>query len=304
MLDRPAISEDLEPKLQARVMALDCYISASIKGGTLADAAREFDLRWNTAERKAAGDEILAPDHFIRYQVDKLYEKATLRDVVDHPRPPKMPDAKIKEAADIMAKGYTLPCMDDSTGQLNVWYEVRHFTSMAQATRLSPELYQMMVEFDVTPRYLLDRMHEVCPNLVFSALPIKMELSPQQKHARQDYSAWMLEQLKADPLFLHKIIWGDESRIYVGKELDGKLKVYHYTGQADAAGPGECLLLNKENMMRIDIVLFVNALWGCCHVEFLTGTTNINTDGRQSVGMQAAWAQRVAQGLGPYKVGL
>lgn len=302
MLDRPPIPEAMEPKLQARVTAIDCYISAAIKGGTMGDAVRLFDERWNTAERTAAGQDIKAPEHFVPYQVNKLYEKATLRDCVDHPRPPKMPDAKVKEAADILAKGYTLPCMDDSTGVLYMWYETRHFTSIAQATRLSPELYKMMVDFDVTPRYLLDRMHEVCPKLVFSALPIKMELSPQQKHARQEYAAWMLEQLELDPWFLHKIIWGDESRIYVGRELDGKLKVYHFTGQADGAGPEECCLLNKEHMIRIDLVLFVNALWGCCHVEFLTGTTDINTDGRQSAGMQAAWAQRVAQGLGPYKV--
>jgi len=304
MLDRPPVSEGLEPKLQARITAVDCYISAAIKGGTLADAARLFEERWNTAKRTAAGQDIKAPEHFITYQVKKLYEQGTLRDCLDHPRPPKIPDAKIKEAADIMAKGYTLPCMDDSTGMLYVWYEQRHFTSMAQATRLSPELYQMMVDFDVTPRHLLQRMHEVCPNLVFSALPIKMELSPQQKHARQSYAAAVLWELERDPMYLHKIIWGDETRIYLGRELDGKLKVYHYTGQGGGDGPEECTLLNKENMMRIDLVLFVNALVGCCHVEFLTGTTHIEIDGRQSAGMRAVWAQRVAAGKGAYKVGL
>jgi len=111
----------------------------------------------------------------------------------------------------------------------------------------------------------------------------------------------MLALLAADPEFLNKIIWGDETRIYVGRELSGKLKVYHYRGQHAEDGPEECPLLNTQNTIRLDVLLFVSAEWGCCHVEFLTGTTDIRTDGRQSAGMRSVWAARAAHGLGPYK---
>jgi len=301
-MERPSIPEDMPPRLQARLYAIDSWLSTTAKGGTWADAAKLFDFRWNTDARKDAGLEVKAPDHFVRYQVNKLYEKGSLRDVVDHPHPPKMPDAKVKEAANILAGGYDMPCCDDSTGVLRVWSEHRHFTSMAQATKWSPELYSMMQEYDVTPRYLLDRMHEVCKDLVYSALPIKEQLSPAQKKTRQGYAQWMLALYHADPDFLNKIIWGDETRIYLGRELSGKLKVYHFRGDHAEDGPEECKLLNKQNMIRLDVVLFVSAVWGCCHVEFLTGTTDIRTDGRASDGMQHVWANRMAEGLGPYKV--
>lgn len=303
-MERPSIPEDMEPRLRARIVALDCWISEVAKGGTWADAAKQFDSRWNTDARKKAGTAVKAPDHFVRYQVKKMFEKGSVRDCVDHPHPPKMPDAKVKEAAKVLAGGYDIPCWDDSTGQLRVWTEHRLFTSISQATKWSPELYNLMQEFDVTPRYLLDRMHDICKELVYSALPIKEQLSPTQKKERQEYAQYMLALLAADPDFLKKIIWGDETRIYVGKELNGKLKVYHYRGDHAEDGPEECKLLNKENTIRLDVLLCVSAVWGCCHVEFLTGTTDIRTDGRQSPGMQRMWAQRAAQGLGPYKVSL
>lgn len=302
IMEWPSIPEDMEARLQARLYAVDSYFATLAKGGSWSDAAKLFDSRWNTDARKKAGTAVKAPDQFVRYQVNKLYEKGSLRDCLDHPHPPKMPDAKVKEAAKILAGGYDIPCWDDSTGELRCWSEHRLFTSISQATKWSPELFNLMQEYDVTPRYLLDRMHEVCSELVYSALPIKEQLSPQQKRERQSYARYALAGLAKDPKLLDKVIWGDETRIYVGRELNGKLKVYHYRGDHAEDGPEECKLVNKENTIRLDVALFVSAVWGCCHVEFLTGTTDIRTDGRQSAGMQRVWAQRMAQGLGPYKV--
>lgn len=302
MADRPLINPQLDWHLQARICAIDSYIDAQGKEGSMGEAIKIFDVRWNTAERIAADQVIKDPGHFVPYQLKKLYEKGTLRTLVDHPPPPKMSDEKIKQAADILAAGYTIPCLDDSTGVVVAYDEHRHFTSIQQATQMSPELHNLMVEHDVTARYLLDRMHDVCPKLVYSALPIKMELTAAEKLYRRNFCTIMRRHLAKDPNLLLKFIFGDETRIYIGNDVHGKLKVYHYTGQDDGAAPEECRLLNKENMMRLDVVLFVSAVWGCCHVEFLTGTTNIATDGRYTAGMQTVWAQRMASGAGPYKV--
>jgi hypothetical protein len=296
------VGDHLSPRQQARVVALDCWVSALQNQGDMGDAIRLFEERWNTAARKKAGTAILAAEHYVPYQVHKLYEHGTLLDTHDQPHPKKMPDAKVKEAADILAAGYTLPCSDDSTGVLYLWDEHRHFTSIREALLYSQPLSDLLTEYDATPRYLLDRMHEVCPDLVYSALPLKMELTPLQKLARAEHAAWMLEQLERDPLFLHKIIWGDETRIYVGKEINGKLKVYHYTGQTAGMPPGECSLLNRENMIRLDVLLFVNAELGCCHAEFTTGTTDIRKDGRSTLYMRLMEQRRNAEGKGCYKV--
>jgi hypothetical protein len=292
----------LPAKLEARIVAIDCYISALQRGGDMGDAVQLFDERWNTEERTKAGTDIKAPDHFVPYQVKKLYEHATLLDAHQRPHPKKMPDAEVRQAADILAAGYELPCFDDSTGQLYTWTETRHFTSIREALLYSKPLYDMLNKYDVTPRYLLDRMHEVCPDLVYSALLLKMELTPLQKLARAEHAAWMLEQLVKDPRFLYKVIWGDETRIYVGADLKGKLKVWHYRGQTDGMSPEECRLLNRENTIRLDVLLFVSAEVGCCHVEFTTGTKDLKKDGRSSRYMQLVEQQRAHLGLGDYKV--
>lgn len=302
MEGRPIINGDLSWKLQARVCAVDSYIEALIQGGDMGDAIKIFDVRWNTPEHNKANQLVKAPEHYVQNQVNKLYASATLRNLCDHPRPPKIPNEEVKKAADILAAGYSLPCYSYNWPFIYSWWEHRHFTSINEACKLSPELHTLLVQHDVTPRHLLTRIHEVCPHLAYSALPLKMELTAAQKLARQQHAEWMLQQLQADPLFLHKILWGDETRIYIGKELDGKLKVYHYTGQPDSAAPEECRLMNKENMLRIDLLLFVSAVWGVCHVEFLTGTTNIENDGRFTPGMKAKWEERMRSGAGPYKV--
>jgi hypothetical protein len=49
----------------------------------------------------------------------------------------------------------------------------------------------------------------------------------------------MLDQIAADPTFLQHIVWGDESRVYVGKDLNGKIKVWHYRGQTEGASPAD-----------------------------------------------------------------
>jgi hypothetical protein len=277
-------------------------MSALEQGGTMADAALIYDVRWNKPHNAGASQSDSARHHFIRYQLDKLFECGTLRNLADHPRPPKMPDAQVREAADILAAGYSQPCTHDSAGIVNTYYEQRHFTSMAEATRMSPQLQSLMAEYDVTSRYLLTRMHEVCPDLVYSALPMKIELSRAQKLARQEHAALMLARHQADPNYLKHIIWGDETRIYIGKELNGKLKVYHYRRGTDGVSPEECPYFNKDNTLRLDMLLFVSAHWGVCHVEFLTGTTGIETDDHYTTAMQQVMRLRKASGDGVYKV--
>jgi hypothetical protein len=45
----------LPAKLEARIVAIDCYISALQRGGDMGDAVQLFDERWNTEERTKAG---------------------------------------------------------------------------------------------------------------------------------------------------------------------------------------------------------------------------------------------------------
>lgn len=84
----------LTPRTEARVIAIDCYISALQKGGDMGDAVKLFDMRCNTAARTKAGTDVKSPEHFVPYQVKKLYERGTLHDIHEQPHTKKMPDAQ------------------------------------------------------------------------------------------------------------------------------------------------------------------------------------------------------------------
>lgn len=301
-MEAAQVNEKLPPRLLARVTAVHCWALALSKGEGMGAAVTLFEDTWNTEARKKDGTYISAPRKYVPAQVEKVFHDGSLFDKHDTPHPHKMPDDKVKLAAECLAAGYSQQFVAVVQGNLYEWIETRHFTSMKQARQAPGPVRDLMEQYDVTDRYLLDRMHEVCPNLVYSALPIKIELTPTQRRARQEWASQMLARLAADPLYLEKIIWGDETRIYLGTDLKGKLKVYHFRGEHGDDHPEECRLLNKDNMIRLDVLLFVSAKHGCCHVEFLTGTTDIQRDGRSSQRMQANINSRMQSGKGWYKV--
>lgn len=300
MEEKYTVPQGAPDRMRARLTAVDCWVNS---GRDMGEAIKLFDTTWNEPRREAKLKFIKAPDHFVPYQVKKLYEDFTLLDLTDHPHPPKMPDAVVKQCADIMAYGYDFPMWLPTENGMYQWWETRHFTSFKQACNLSTALQQHMSDCDVTPKYLLRRMHEVAPDLVWSALPMKMELTPAQKAARMEYAAWLLDLHEHDPAFLYKVLFGDETRVYIGKEESGKLKVYHYRGDTDGHEPLENPLLCRGNTIRLDLLLFVNASLGVVHYEFLTGTKDIKTMGRSNPPMQHVWQARMTSGAGPYKVG-
>jgi hypothetical protein len=289
-LDQPQ-----QDKLQQHLAAVEAWYSSGKEIGPAIRAMQQL-----LAERHLPAPKDLY--HFIPYQIKKLTTRYTLLDVREHPCPPKVPNDVIQHAADILAHGYECALICPYGLYLNYFRELRHFTSMRQACMCSAELRAIMQQYDVTPKYILKRIHIVAPRLAYTGLPMKIQLSAENMQQRMDHAAWMYAQHSADPKFLQKIQWGVETRIYMGKDLLGRLRVYHYTGHYESQPPIPNPLLNKENSMRVDVALFVDAVNGLAFVEFLTGTTNIEAEGRSTVGMRTAWVSRLMAGLGPYKV--
>jgi hypothetical protein len=289
-LDQPQ-----QDRLQQRLAAVEAWYSSGKQIGPAIRAMQQL-----LAERHLPAPADLY--HFIPYQIKKLTDKYTLLDVREHPCPPKVPNEVIQRAADILAHGYECALIYPYGPYLNYFRELRHFTSMRQACMYSAELRAIMQQYDVTSKYILKRIHIVAPRLAYTGLPMKIQLSAENMQQRMEYAAWMYAHHLADPKFLQKILWGDETRIYMGKDLLGRLRVYHYTGRYEGQPPIPNPLLNRENSIRLDLALFVDAVNGLANVEFLTGTTNIEAEGRITVGMRAAWASRLMAGLGAYKV--
>jgi hypothetical protein len=292
--------EDLEPRQEVRyrnrVAAVEAYYRSYADIG---QAVPIFDIM----RQQRNLPDIADPYHFIHYQVQKLEKYFTLLNVKERPRSKKVPDEAVQRAADILAAGYEQRLYTHIGGEMYWWDEARHFTSFKQACMLSAPLRDMVEEYDVTPRHMLRRIHEVAPQLAFSGLPMKIELSPENMLARQEYADWMYERYLTEPFYLYKILWGDETRIYIGRDIHGKLKVYHYPGCYDGQPPITNPLLNKENTIRLDVSLFVDAIRGCSHVEVLTGTTNLALEGRLTPQMQVLCVDRARHGPAHYTVG-
>lgn len=290
---------DLDPQQQAKFDSRFAAVEAYFRGGAaIGQAVRIFDILRQERNLPRRAD----PHHYIHYQVDKLQKYFTLLDVREQPRPRKVPDEEIQRAADILAAGYEQQLYTQVGDVVYIYDQARHFTSIKQACMVSPVLRGIMTQFDVTPKHLLRRIHQVAPQLAFSGLPMKIQLTPENMLARQEYADWMYKQHCLDPLFLHKILWGDETRIYIGKDLKGKLKVYHYPGRYDGQPPISNPLLNRENTIRLDVSLFVDAYRGCSHVEVLTGTTNLEAEGRLTAEMQVLCVDRGRHGPAHYTV--
>lgn len=271
-------------------------------GQQMPEAMRLFDIQWNSHHPAGSSGHIADPRHFISYNVRKLEQEFTLHDLSGQSHAPKMPDEVVRQCAGILGHGYEQQLWVQVGGNWHQFWEPRHYTSIRQACELSAELGGYLDDYDVTPKYLLRRMHEVVPDLVYSALPMKMELSHVNKLARAQYAGWMYQLHLADPNFLKRVVFGDETRIYVGKDLMGKLFVYHFRHDTEGRVPLSNPLLDHHNTLRVDVLLFVSAQHGLEWVEWLTGTTGLETTGRHNAGMQQIWARRMADGRGRYKV--
>ena len=282
--------------LQARYLAVQLYF----RHNEQMPAAVAAFAQWNAAHPE---HEIIDVRNFIHRTVEKLGTHFTLLDRTGGGRPFKLPHDAAMRAVGIIAEGYMQEhCVIDG-GVERYYYEHKRFTSLSEAIMHSAPLRALMQQYDVSHDYLLSRLHDVEPLLAYGPLPMKMVLTPLQMHERQQYCLRMLAALQADPYLLYKIFWVDECRILVSKDLFGRLKVWYDRRDLEGQPPEPHPEFTHGNARRIDLLLIVNAVLGCVYVEFLTGTTNIEMDGRINPAMQRQMALRMAAGAPVYKVG-
>ena len=124
----------------------------------------------------------------------------------------KLPDATALEAAKLVKEGVLVSVVHRHDGPpiRRVW-----FHSLDDAIRHVPRLRAIMTQFQVTPDYLLHRMHEVDKGLHWGKLDIKGTLKEEHKSERKRYAADLLACINADPLFLDRFVWVDEVKIWL-----------------------------------------------------------------------------------------
>lgn len=219
---------------------------------------------------------------FIRDVVNKWEKFTTVLDRYGERKPsrPKLvSDEIIKECATAFKSGYTKrvfvrqPGPDGDTCE---FHEVhRYYTSINEACCDDPVLSSVIDQYAVTPQYLLERMHQMDPNLCKRVVEFKYLLSPEQQASRQQIAALLLKQWRLDQKLLLTVWWIDETSLWIIRSDSPKQKVW-----ADAHDKGVRAVLSSphvrsQNEIKVHCMGAVNAMFGAGFFEFTTGTTDI-----------------------------
>ena len=232
---------------------------------------------------------------FIEYQVKKITETGTLDDRQHPPPPKKVPDDIAKECSTALKSGYFLYLAFESgaqRGQLDLEHPIHlYYTSIKQACEDHPFLKATCASYQVSPSHLLQRMHEVDPNLKYYTVDLKQALTDPQMTVRRLTAQQLLTLHELDPTFLLSIFWIDEFSIsFIPTPKNYKIKIYCDSNNVEARhhvvhNPYHS---SSQPHVKVRALIIVNALWGPCWIEMMTGTTSV---------------QRVHSNVaGPYKV--
>lgn len=265
---------------QARVCACKCYWQEQ---GDMPAAVAAFREEWNELHPEHM---IIDVRHFIKRCVEALEDRFHLFDAGGQGAPHKLSNDDAVKCAEILVAGYPQECVVTVGGKTERYDEQKQFTSLGQALQMSAPLRALTTDKGMSEDYVMGRLHDVAPYLAYGVLPVKAKLSQEAMNARVEYCKEMLQRLEREPDFLERVFWADECRIWVNKDLSGKLKVWYDKRKLEGQPPQSSPMAGLHGSKRIDFLLIVNAKLGCVYVEFLTGTTDIDRMGRHTPGMQ------------------
>lgn len=189
----------------------------------------------------------------------------------------KVPDADVLRCAAAFKEGYTRETTIDADGEVA---GVRHYfyTSMAQACEECETLRSVMRKHDCSAHYLLKRMKQLDKNLRRVRLDYKIRLTDKQIADRLAAATKMLSHHNQDHEYLQHVCWVDEWHMWCTAR-DANLKVW---ADAHDARVHEVLptpqLKSTEKPICIRCVAVVNAILGPIHMEFTTGTTDLQRE--------------------------
>ena len=214
----------------------------------MAEAIKQFEWGWNEQHERKISD----VRNFIRHNVQKAETHHGVCDLGGQGRHVSMPDEVVREIGAIIAKGHTEQCSFQFDGKEIEYIEGLRFTSLSQAIRESTQIQQLLGRYlkggdeEGRVKYLLRRLHEVVPTLVYQHLPMKRALSADDKIQRVTYSDDLLEALEEDPDMLDGVYWGDECSIWLNKHECGKLMCWFEKHDVHGLPPADNVLCDRE----------------------------------------------------------
>ena len=235
----------------------------------LGEAAAYFNAHWDGEVH----DKVAAPGPFILYNAQKFQETGTVQDRPHHPDTKKVSDELAKQCAAALKRGFFVwrphPIVNLPPVPLR-----RFWTSINKACREQP-LLRAVTEFQqVSPQYLLKRMHQVDKDLVWRTVDYKPEKLGDNMKAGVKNAKRMLRRIERFPALLRCIYWIDWVTIYL---VDKRCKLHAYM---DAHDHGAFEVMHIEGLPRnttikAHAIAVVNYDEGPFYMEMGTGTTDL-----------------------------
>lgn len=214
----------------------------------------------------------------------------------------KVPDAVAARAAALVKEGYLVRVTRGAGAGPNRTHEERRFYhSIHEAVSRVPELHGMLTTYDVSMEHLLRRMHEVDPDLKWGRLDTKHRLKEETMAQRVNYCTTLLEHLEGDPMFLNKVLFLDETKVwgFDGSAMD--VHVWYDAHCAEARTVLPCVSTAGAKPMHVCLYAAVSGDVGLVGFQYTSGTTDFPAKWPQEPLARAAGA---AERQDPnYKVG-
>lgn len=264
--------------LAARLTAVICLAMANFH---LAVAVVLFDGMWNARE-----DETVSHvGQFIADSMHRLIMTGGLKDFPRSGRPPKLSDAAVRKCVQQFKRGFTVMEVINPR-EARVGPVHKYYGSIYHACKDNAYIRRVVARYNISPKHLLRRMHALCPSLKRIRLDYKMELTPENKAARIAAARRMLKLIDDDTpcrtaphvTFLKRIFWVDEWHIWLTpQDFAQYIWADAFDHHAHTVLPIPKLRRGeKPNVLRCLAV--VNAVLGPVHIEFITGTTDLQRE--------------------------
>lgn len=260
--------------IPVRVAGVEAYIHADYNA---AKAVRELKQHITSSEFRR----IAAPRKFVKNLYAKLQRTGGVQDNYGRKRKAPEPGASddvALRAAKVLKAGYR-GWQEIPSGKKNKPPKVvpvhMFWGSMKDCVARSHKMSELLLEAGCTPKALLKRMKKADPSLVRRTLHYKLHHTPGTIANRIRVCKSNLERAAADPKFLKRVVWIDETTIWLVNTRHYRRRVWCDAGDWDARRVVKCPMLAKGKPVKVHVMCAVNYYLGPFFMEFTTGTHGI-----------------------------
>jgi len=255
-VDPTPLTNHTDPRVRAVAAAV--YF---MNEGDMGKAKAEFNSRCRDVHVKNIGK-------YIERWQSNVVENGMLLDSAHPGRPRTLPLDVAEHCSALFKAGYKQP---STTGKGTVQ---KYFTSIHEAVTRVPQLREILDTYHITEDTLLDSMRRVDPDLTHKTQYTKAAFTEQEMEARQLLASFLNMMTLSIPNWYEWVIWMDcGSIILAGSTEEARVWCDKHDLRVTLVIPEARFKKRRPIVLRF--LIAINARLGPFHIEFTTGTTDL-----------------------------